>query len=107
MHRPHTAAVATLGRELASFVLERHPFAAAAASVAFDACGGHGARDAAAIDALRAPFARELRARLQPMFPDHAGETTPRVTAKDRFTAAIAEVVEQCDGFLHRAAIRA
>jgi len=107
MHRPHSAAAATLGRELASFVLERHPFAAAAASVAFDACGGHAARDEAAIDALRAPFARELRARLQPMFPDHAGQTTPRVTAKDRFSAAINDVIEDCDGCLRRAAIRA
>jgi 2-oxoisovalerate dehydrogenase E1 component len=107
MHRPHSAAAATLGRELASFVLERHPFAAAAASVAFDACGGHGASDTAAIESLRPAFARELRARLQPMFPDHAGETTPRVTAKDRFTAAINEVIGDCDGFLRRASIRA
>jgi 2-oxoisovalerate dehydrogenase E1 component len=107
MHRPSTAAAATLGRELASFVLERHPFAAGAASVAFDACGGHTARDEAAIDSLRPSFARELRARLQPMFPDHAGETTPRVTAKERFSAAIDDVAEACDGFLRRAAIRA
>jgi 2-oxoisovalerate dehydrogenase E1 component len=107
MHRAPTAAAATLGRQLASFVLERHPFAAGAASVAFDACGGHAARDESTIDALRAPFTRELRARLQPMFPDHAGETTPRVTAKDRFTGAINQVVEDCDGFLRRAAIRA
>jgi len=107
MHRPGTARAATFGRELASFVLERHPFAAAAASVAFDACGGHAAHDEAGIDALRAPFARELRARLQPMFPDHAGDPTPRVSAKDRFTAAIRDVIDDCDGFLHRAAIRA
>ncbi len=107
MHRPPTAGAATLGRELAAFVLERHPFAAAAASVAFDACGGHAARDSSAIEALRASFARELRARLQPMFPDHAANTTPRVTAKDRFSAAVTEVIEDCDGFLRRAAIRA
>jgi len=107
MHRPRTAAAATLGRELASFVLERHPFAAAAASVAFDACNGHGARDEPAIDALRAPFARELRSRLQPMFPDHAGETTPGVTPRERFTIAIDQVIDDCDGFLRRAAIRA
>ena len=107
MHRPHTAAAATLGRELASFVLERHPFAAAAASVAFDACGGHAARDAAAIELLRPAFARELRARLQPMFPDHAGETIPRVTAKERFDAAVRGVLDDCGGFLRRAAIRA
>ena len=107
MHQPGTARAATLGRELASFVLERHPFASAAASVAFDASGGHAARDESAIDALRVPFARELRARLQPMFPDHAGETTPRVTAKDRFSSAIRDVIDDCDGFLQRAAIRA
>ncbi len=107
MHRPPTVAAATLGAELASFVLERHPFAAAAASVAFDACGGHAARNEAAIDALRTPFARELRARLQPMFPDHAGETTPGIAAKARFSAAIDDVLDACDGFLRRAAIRA
>ncbi len=107
MPRPNTVGATTLGRELAAFVLERHPFAAAASSVAFDACGGHAARDEAAINALRAPFARELRARLQPMFPDHAGETTPRVAAKDRFSAAINEVADDCDGFLRRAALRA
>ncbi len=107
MHRPPTVAAATLGRELASFVLERHPFAAAAASVAFDACGGHAARTDAAIDGLRSAFARELRARLQPMFPDHAGETTPGTAAKTRFSAAIDEVLDACDGFLRRASIRA
>jgi 2-oxoisovalerate dehydrogenase E1 component len=107
MHQPRPPAGATLAAELASFLLERHPFAASAASVAFDACGGHRARDEAAIDGLRAPFARELRARLQPMFPDHAGETTPRVTARERFSAAVNEVADACDGFLRRAAIRA
>ncbi len=107
MHRPRTAAGATLGRELAAFVLERHPFVASAASVAFDASGGHAARDETAIESLRAAFARELRARLQPMFPDHAGETTPRVTARERFSTAIDEAIDACDGFLRRAAIRA
>jgi 2-oxoisovalerate dehydrogenase E1 component len=105
MHRPQ--ANAELGPELGAFVLERYPFAAAAAVDAFGATGGAEARSEAAIDAVRQPFAKELRARLQDLIPPGLGETTSGVTASKRFAEAVDEIAEACDGFLRRAAIRA
>jgi 2-oxoisovalerate dehydrogenase E1 component len=97
----------TLAARFAAFVAERFPFALAPARAAFDAAGGPGAADQGAIDAVRERFGDELRRRLRPLGPDGVDETTPGVTADRRFGAAVEELVEACDGFLRRAAIRA
>jgi 2-oxoisovalerate dehydrogenase E1 component len=105
MHGPHTDAD-TLRREFGAFVLERYPFACVAAREALAATGGPAAPGDAAIDALREPFAREFRARLQRLSPIDVPDPTPRVTADRRFQQAIDDVVEACDGCLRRAALR-
>jgi 2-oxoisovalerate dehydrogenase E1 component len=97
--------VAELSRRLQAFVTERYPFAIVPAAAALEAVVSPGALDAAAIDALRDPFGVELRRRLEagPLPP--AGETTPGVTAAERYAAAVDEMIEACDGLLRRAAI--
>jgi 2-oxoisovalerate dehydrogenase E1 component len=107
MHRPQPDAADELGRELGTFVLERYPFAAAAAVDALAASGGSQARGEAAVDALRKPFAAELRARLTDRIPPGLGETTPGVSAAQRFAKAVDEIADACDGLLRRTAIRA
>jgi 2-oxoisovalerate dehydrogenase E1 component len=106
MHGP-PADADTLRREFGAFVLERYPFACVAAREALAATGGPAAPGEAAIDALREPFAREFRARLQRLAPIDVAEPTPGTTADRRFKQAIDEVVAACDGCLRRAAIRA
>ena len=96
-----------MSRELGAFVLERHPFAAAAAIAALADIGGAQPRSERDIDALREPFAAALRARLETLLPSNLGETTPDVPAAERWAAAVADVVDACDGLLRRAAIRA
>jgi 2-oxoisovalerate dehydrogenase E1 component len=97
----------TLRREFGAFVLERYPFACVAAREAFAATGGPAAGGEAAIDALRAPFAREFRVRLQRLAPIDVAEPTPGVSADQRYQQAVEEVLEACDGCLRRAALRA
>jgi 2-oxoisovalerate dehydrogenase E1 component len=100
-----TAAGAIHG--FAEFVLERFPFAAAAAQEAFEAAGGPRARGDAAIDAVRPPLADQLRKRLSARRLQNLGDTTPGVTAAARLASAIDEVIDACDGFVRRAALRA
>jgi hypothetical protein len=66
-------------------------------------------RGTATIDALRPPFRRELAKRLYHLLaaPDGIDETTPGTSAVTRLEQARAEIVEACDGFLAREAIRA
>jgi 2-oxoisovalerate dehydrogenase E1 component len=90
------------------FVLERHPFAAAAAvsalDVLADTCGDLTTADA--IERTRARLPQALRRALSSP-PTGLPETTPAVTAAARWVAAVDELVEACDGFLRRAAIEA
>ena len=106
MHGPEGAAD-TLRREFGAFVLERSPFACTAAREALASTAVTHAKDDATFDALREPFAREFRARLLRLAPIDLSEPTPGVPAVRRFEQAVDEVVEACDGFLRRAAIRA
>jgi 2-oxoisovalerate dehydrogenase E1 component len=96
-----------LARRLEAFVVERFPFGVAPVRAAFDACKGAVRPDEASLDALRATFAAALRARLGNLAPTERVETTPGVDAPQRFQLAIDELVDACDGFLRRAAIRA
>ena len=99
-----------LESRFAAFVAERHPLALRTALDAFAAArkANGGISDSKQIDALRAPFRRELAKRLYDLLtaPDGIDETTPGVTAVKRLEQARAEVVETCDGFLAREAIR-
>jgi 2-oxoisovalerate dehydrogenase E1 component len=103
--------LAGLDSRFAAFVAERHPFALAAALDALSAVRKANGADANTkqIEALRAPFRRELAKRLYDLLtaPDGIDETTPGTTAVKRLEQARAEVVEACDGFFAREAIRA
>ena len=104
----------------ASFVAERHPLALRPAVTALDmATGGQPVdeRNPSAIDALREPLRRILLQTLSDFLsPDASAasklqgavpETTPGVSISERLHLAVAEVVDACDGFLHREAIAA
>jgi 2-oxoisovalerate dehydrogenase E1 component len=96
-----------LARRLEAFVTERFPFAVAPVRAAFDACKGAVRADEVSLDALRGKFEAELRTRLKNIAPTERIETTPGVEAPQRFQLAVDELVQGCDGFLRRAAIRA
>ncbi|CAN5888715.1 dehydrogenase E1 component subunit alpha/beta [soil metagenome] len=98
----------TLATRLSAYVTERFPFAAPAAGEAFTAAGGNAAGASQAdIEALRVRFEPELTRRVSALAPVQPGDTTPGVPATDRFATAVAELVEGCDGFRRRAALRA
>jgi 2-oxoisovalerate dehydrogenase E1 component len=96
-----------LARRLEAFVVERFPFAVAPVRAAFDACKGSFKTDEAGLDALRPTFSSALRARLQNLIPSERVDTTPGVDAAARFQLATDELLDACDGFLRRAALRA
>ena len=100
-----------LASRFSAFVTERHPLAVRLALEVFEAVGGHKvkARDHAAIEALRAPYRRELARRLYEWLtaPEGTDPTTPGTTAVKRMEQARAELVDACDGFLRREAIAA
>ena len=72
----------------AAFLAERHPFALKPALAAFD-------RDADIGQALRQALAASIE----------IPETTPGVSATERFRQATDEVIESCEGFFRREAI--
>src|SRR5688500_4852900 len=90
-----------------AFVTERHPLALADALDAFDAVSrGRATFDAAAVNALRPLFRRELARLLEARpLPDGLPDTTPRTSARTRLMQAHAELLDACDGFLCRTAI--
>jgi 2-oxoisovalerate dehydrogenase E1 component len=108
MHRPHLRSAAELTGAFGAFVLERYPFAAAAAVEVFEDCDGARAQTGDEIDRLRPAVTRALGRRLETLIPGGVEEeTTPGVSPARRFSHAVDEVVGACDGFLRRAAIRA
>src|SRR6266516_4466385 len=92
-----------------AFVAERHPFALNDAIDAWDAVtGGREPKGEAAFEALRPALRRELARRLESRaVPQGLSDTTPRTTAAQRVGQAQASLLEECDGFLRRAAIAA
>lgn len=103
--RNTVASRATLGARLGAFVLERFPFAHRAAIEVIAGVTRSEPADAAAIDALRPLFARALRDRLRA--PADVPDPVPGAPAANRWRAAVDALVDACDGFLRRAAIRA
>jgi pyruvate/2-oxoglutarate/acetoin dehydrogenase E1 component/TPP-dependent pyruvate/acetoin dehydrogenase alpha subunit len=87
---------------LTAFVLERYPFAAAAASIAIAKLAST-ALDTAR---LRADLPGALRRALQAP-PADLPDTTPSVPSATRWRGAVDELVEACDGFLRRAELQA
>jgi 2-oxoisovalerate dehydrogenase E1 component len=91
-----TGTRATLAARFASFVAERHPFAAKTAVRVLEETGG---------DRFRENLERALREAVAINLD--IPETTPRVSAQQRFEHAIGEVLEDCDGFFRREEIAA
>ena len=102
------AATAGISGRVATFVVERYPFALAAVQDALEAAGAArvGERDAAAIEALRGRVRKELGRALRSDAAD-LPDTTPGVAAQARLAAARVELVDACDGVLWREAIAA
>src|SRR4051812_49813338 len=92
---------------LATFVAERNPLALPDAVDAFAAVGGDRVTsDETGIDGLRRPFRQELARRLEARpLPAGLPDTTPGTTADRRMALAREQVLDDCDGFLRRAAI--
>ncbi|HEY6360131.1 MAG TPA: thiamine pyrophosphate-dependent enzyme, partial [Vicinamibacterales bacterium] len=90
---PPAAGVAA---RLASFVLERFPFAVALVQEAFEAAGGE-----------RRAFRRELDRRIAALPASGLPDTTPGVAAAKRLDAAREALADACDGFLTREDIAA
>ncbi len=94
---------------LASFVVERYPFALAAVQQALESAGSGrvNGRDAAALEALRPNLRTELARLLAAADVAELPETTPGVSARSRMAAAHDELLDACDGFLQRESIAA
>jgi 2-oxoisovalerate dehydrogenase E1 component len=110
MANPAELAKATgIASRFGAFVAERHPFALTDALQAFDVvAAGREPNDEATLEALRPAFRRELMRRIQQRAVPHGlPDTTPRTSAEARLEQAHAQLLDDCDGFLRRAAIRA
>jgi 2-oxoisovalerate dehydrogenase E1 component len=88
---------------LGAFVLERYPFASAAVFAALQMLGAHLSNEDE-IERAREELPKVLRRALAAP-PSDLPETSPGVPASSRWAAAIDELIDACDGFLHRAAI--
>jgi 2-oxoisovalerate dehydrogenase E1 component len=97
---PVPATTASSAR-LAAFVVERFPFAIAAVQEALSDSGGRVLSDPAGRQTLR----KELQRRLQTIDIADLPETTPGISAEDRWNTAVAELLDAVDGFLARDAI--
>jgi 2-oxoisovalerate dehydrogenase E1 component len=102
------AAIPGLAGRLAAFVLERYPFALPLVTEAIEAVGASRTRDrdASAIEALRPRLRHEIARRVAFDVAD-LPEPTPAVSAASRLESARTELVDACDGFLHRETIAA
>lgn len=92
-----TGTRATLVARFASFIAERHPFAAKTAVRVLEESGA---------DRFREALQRALSEAVT-LGIDDIPETTPRVAAHERLERAVRDVVDDCDGFFRREAIAA
>lgn len=115
MSEPTTRKI-TLGERFAAFVAEQHPYILRPAVEVFASllASTSGATDEpTTIESLREPLATSLRERLRRetspglLVSLPSIETTPRISASERVSAAVERVIESCDGFLRREAIAA
>jgi 2-oxoisovalerate dehydrogenase E1 component len=92
-----------LASRFAAFVAERHPESLDRAVKAFASAFAK----AKSLEAMRKPLAAALKKGLPLTAPRGTSETTPGVGAPERMRQAQAAIVDACDGFLRREAIRA
>jgi len=110
---PTSPRPAPLAARLTAFVAERHPFAVGVVREALAAAQRDGAppvagpASAAGAAALRPRLRDELAARLAGDAPQDLPDPVPGATAAARLDRAAAELIEACDGFLHREALAA
>jgi 2-oxoisovalerate dehydrogenase E1 component len=94
-----------------AFVAERHPESFERAAKAFAAVLSKTKRSSAGrfetMDAMRKPLRAALRKALGLKAPRGANETTPGIGTATRLRQAEEAIVDACDGFLRREAIRA
>ena len=95
---PSHASTAVAAR-LAAFVVERFPFAITAVQRALDAMP----RDS--LDSARDRLRTEIRRQLRDADISDLPETTPGVTAEERWNAAVTGLLDAIDGFMAREAI--
>jgi 2-oxoisovalerate dehydrogenase E1 component len=86
-----------------AFVLDRFPFAASAAIAALRAIGADLTRDEG-IERARAELPQALRRALAPP-PSDLPDAAPGMDGGSRWSHAVDELVDACDGFLRRVAI--
>ena len=98
---------AGLAARFAAFITERYPFALDEAVEAFASAGGHDASDEPSIEAVRRRLVIALRDRLSRTTSNDAGDATPGTSVATRFAQAVDDLVDACDGWLRRAALRA
>jgi 2-oxoisovalerate dehydrogenase E1 component len=100
-----------LASRFAAFVAERHPESLDRARKAFASVLAKTKRSNAApslaLEAMRKPLRAALRKALALTAPQGTPDTTPGVGASERLRQAEATIVDACDGFLRREAIRA
>src|SRR3954465_972710 len=94
----------SIAARFGAFVLERYPFAAAAAASALESLGPDALSGGAAIESARKKLPQALR-RVLAAPPPELPETTPAVAASARWSAAVDDLIDACDGFLRRTAI--
>ncbi len=94
-------------RQLRLFVLERYPFVLPSLEEALRQGSAGEASGQAGIESLRRSLPDLLRATLRRNVADPDAEVTPGVTAADRLSIAVEEVIDACDGCLRRAALKA
>jgi 2-oxoisovalerate dehydrogenase E1 component len=100
----------TLVSRFAAFVAERHPEALDRASKAFASVVAKSKRKTAApasnLEAMRKPLRAALRKALAQSVPRGDPETTPGIHVSERLRQAERVLLDACDGFLRREAIR-
>ena len=104
-----TQAAQGVAVRLASFVLERFPFALSVVQEVLEASGASrvGERDASRIESFRVVFRKELTRALDSSALGDVSDPTPGVTPDRRIGAARKELIDACDGFLAREALAA
>ncbi len=94
-----------------AFVTDQAPFAMEVARSALDAAVRQLPRQTFSsprqLDTVRRLLAKELRLRLRPLPEDERLEVAPGVRMAERQGQAIEDLVEMCDGFLHRESLLA
>src|SRR5687767_13367264 len=100
MPRPaNVSKLTTLAARFGAFIAERYPFALPAALTALEASQGR--------DDLHAAFRTEIGRLSRAPLPDDLADATPRVTVEERLDQARVDLLDACEGFFRREAIRA